>query len=421
MRLAAALALVALSAVGTAACTPSSGTAARPSGTQAPVRASSDGRLTLGTLLPRTGSLASLGAPERDGVALAVQDVDAAGGVLGKPVRVVDADSGDVSTDRAVTGVERLLASSADVVVGASSSAVSKTVIDRIVGAGVVQISPANTSPDFTTYPDRGLYFRTAPSDLLQGRVLGDLVVEHGGSRVAVLAVRDAYGTGLTDSVAAAVTAGHGTVVQRVVYDPEAPDHAAEVARVKAAAPDAVVLIGFSEVAGIVEDLVAAGIGPQQGVALYLSDGAVGQASLRTLPPGTLPGVVATVPGAGPPPAFRTRLLALDPSLHALSYAAEAYDAVVLVALAAEEAHSDAGVDIAAHLQDVSRGGQRCTDYATCAALVRGGADVDYDGLSGPVDLDDAGDVVTASIGVFTYGADGSVPLVAQEHRTGRP
>jgi ABC-type branched-subunit amino acid transport system substrate-binding protein len=124
----------------------------------------------VGTLLPETGSLAFLGPPEFAGVHLAIQDINAAGGVNGQEIPdAIDGDSGDTETDTASQTVDRLLdpPGNVDVIIGAASSSVTKTVIDKITGAGVVRFSPANTSPDFTDYPDHDLYFRTAPSDVL--------------------------------------------------------------------------------------------------------------------------------------------------------------------------------------------------------------------------------------------------------------
>ncbi|HEX6382527.1 MAG TPA: ABC transporter substrate-binding protein, partial [Acidimicrobiia bacterium] len=118
--------------------------------------------LVIGYLLPLTGNLAFLGPPEIAGFDLAIGDINAAGGVLGAPVRAEGADSGDTSTDTATQSVDRLLQAGVNVIVGAASSGVSQTVIDTITGAGVMQISPANTSDIFTTYNDNGLYFRTA-------------------------------------------------------------------------------------------------------------------------------------------------------------------------------------------------------------------------------------------------------------------
>src|SRR3712207_6375222 len=115
------------------------------------------GPLVIGTLLPLTGNLAFLGPPEVAGAKLAVNDINAAGGVLGQPVQLVEGDSGDASTDTATQTVDRLLQSGVNAIIGAASSGVSLTVIDAITGAGVMQFSPANTSDQFTTYNDNGL------------------------------------------------------------------------------------------------------------------------------------------------------------------------------------------------------------------------------------------------------------------------
>src|SRR3546814_14698234 len=98
------------------------------------------------------------------GVGLAAEEINAAGCVLGKPVAIDHGDSGDTTTDIANQTVDRLLAANVDAIIGAASSGVSATVIDKITAAGVVQFSPANTSKTFSTYADKGLYFRNAPS-----------------------------------------------------------------------------------------------------------------------------------------------------------------------------------------------------------------------------------------------------------------
>ena len=150
-----------------------------------------DGKLVVGTLLPVTGDLAFLGPPEFAGVDLAIQDINAAGGVLGQDVTQVKADSGDGAPNIAPSETNTLLNAGADVIIGAASSSVSLSVIDKITGAGVVQISPANTSTAFDTYKDEGLYFRTAPSNVLQAAVMAKLVAEDGIQNVAILARED--------------------------------------------------------------------------------------------------------------------------------------------------------------------------------------------------------------------------------------
>jgi ABC-type branched-subunit amino acid transport system substrate-binding protein len=220
--------------------------------------------LIIGTLLPQTGSLAFLGPPEEAGAALAIQEINAAGGVLGADAQLVTSDSGDASTDTASTSVDRLLAANVDAIIGAASSTVSLTVIDKIVNAGVVMFSPANTSDQFTDYNDQGLYFRTAPPDQLQSIPLSDLILADGNTRVGILNLNDAYGTGLAANVSNLLVEGglSESDVQAISYDPNASSYDSEVQQMVEFDPDAIVVIGFDESARIIQELNAQGIGP---------------------------------------------------------------------------------------------------------------------------------------------------------------
>ena len=365
-----------------------------------------DGKLTIGSLLPQTGNLAFLGPPEFAGVELAIADINATGGVLGQPVTYIEGDSGDAQQDVANPTVDRLLSAGADVIVGAASSGVTFTVIDKITSAGVVSYSPANTSPDFTTYADKGLYFRTAPSDVLQGRVLGETIVADGKQNVAILSLQDPYGEGLAQNVGLAVCDGGSNVpIETVFYDPAAPNFDAQVGEIASAEPDAVVLIGFEESAKVIQAMVAQGVGPQD-VPLYLVDGNLGNALGKDLPPGLLEGTKGSLPGAEATSDFRDQLLKVDPALQDFSYSGESYDAVITSALAAVMAKSDAGEKIAAVLADITRGGEKCATFAECKPLAEAGTDIDYDGVSGPIEFSDVGDPTEATVGIYSYGED---------------
>jgi ABC-type branched-subunit amino acid transport system substrate-binding protein len=220
-----------------------------------------DGVLTFGGILPQTGSLAFLGPPEFAGAELAVEDINAAGGVLGQPIVWIPGDSGDTSTDTASVTVDRLLAENVDAIIGAASSSVSLTVIDKITSAGVVQFSPANTSNALSEPTDKGLYFRTAPPDTLQGAVVSQLVIDDGASSAYILALDDAYGTSLA-TVAQETLEAAGLEVTVKIYDPKATSFDAEVGEIKAAAPDALVLISFDEASRILRTLVENELGP---------------------------------------------------------------------------------------------------------------------------------------------------------------
>ncbi|MEO6570467.1 MAG: ABC transporter substrate-binding protein [Ilumatobacteraceae bacterium] len=236
-----------------------------------------DGILKVGGLLPETGSLAFLGPPEIAAAELAVKEINEAGGVLGVPMEYLPGDSGDTSTDLASQTVDKHLAANVDAIVGAASSSVSLTVVDKITAAGVVEFSPANTSDKFTTYDDKGLYFRVAPPDVLQGALVAELVAGDGNGSAYILALDDAYGTGLADVVESILTESGVTILGKKIYDPKAAGFDAEVDEIKAADPDAIVLITFDEGSRILRTMVEKGIGPKDKL-VYGVDGNTGNA-----------------------------------------------------------------------------------------------------------------------------------------------
>ncbi|MES1170158.1 MAG: branched-chain amino acid ABC transporter substrate-binding protein, partial [Leifsonia sp.] len=177
------------------------------------------------------------------------------------------------------------------------------------------------------------------------------------------------------------------------------------VAQVKTAAPDAVVLDtadNGAQTKAIITALVGAGFG---GAKLWLTSQNLADYS-QALPAGTLNGAHGILEGAPADAAFHAKLKAVDPGIGSFQYAPEAYDATILAALAATLAHDDAGIRVAAQLRAASVGGIKCTSYAECLDVLVTEPAIDYDGLSGPVNLDAAGDPTSAVYGVFTYTAD---------------
>lgn len=369
----------------------------------------SDGVLSIGGLLPETGSLAFLGPPEFAAAALAVEEINEAGGVLGADVEYRPGDSGDTSTEIATQTVSGHLDAGVDAIIGAASSGVSFTVIDQITGACKIHFSPANTSPDFTEYDEDNLYFRTAPSDVLQGRVLADLMVEEANATAAIMALQDPYGEGLLRYTKEAFEDQGGDVPVDLVYDPQAQNFSAEVDEVVSAATDAIVVIGFDESSQILTTLFEAGVDPAE-TKIYLVDGNIGNALGKNFTEaGTLSGIAGTLPAAEITADFRARLLEQDPDLIDFSYGPETYDAVMIIALAAEIAGTDDPAKVAAEINGVTRDGTKCTTFAECKALIGDGEDIDYDGPSGPQTFGPAGEPTEASFAILRYGEDNQI------------
>lgn len=374
--------------------------------------------LKIGTALPQTGNLAFLGPPEEAGVKYALSQVNEATADTGLTLEVELGDSGDTDNKAYETEIPRLLGEDVSAIIGAASSGTSLKFIDQVVGAGVIQFSPANTSDAFTTYDDNGLYFRTAPSDVLQGEVLGNLIAEDGHQTLGLIVLNDSYGTGLAKYVTEAFEAAGGSVVAAPTYNTGDTTFDAQISEVLAADPDAIALITFDEISTILPGI----FGKFPAENLYFVDGNLKNFA-DAFPAGSLTGAKGTLPGLtidsiGDFTGALDEFLAAegDAALEDYSYAAESYDATILIALAALAAQSTEGADIAAKLQEVSGGtgdGEKCTTYADCAAIILGGGVADYDGISGPITFDEVGDPTEASIGIYQYGDDNTYAAYA--------
>ncbi|QDO88866.1 ABC transporter substrate-binding protein [Ornithinimicrobium ciconiae] len=377
----------------------------------APEAGDRDLTLKVGTVLPQTGALAFLGPPEEAGVLLAEKHINEAD--LGITVEVTLGDSGDPDNRAYATTVPQLLNADNKVIVGAASSGVSKLFIDEVVAAETLMISPANTAPEFTTWPDNNLYWRTAPSDLLQGEVLGNLVASDGVVNLGILYLNDAYGTGLEAQLTETFTAANGTVVATESYNAGDTTFDAQISTILAADPDAIALITFEEIKTIIPALESAGVDMSS---LYFVDGNIADYS-ADFDPGTLEGSKGTQPGPDLGDDFRNELIDLwqdhsGEELKDFNYAAESYDAVILAALAALAGNSVDGPDMATWMGQVSGGtggGEKVTTFEDAANAIIAGEITDYDGPSGPITFDENGDPTEATIGIFQYDENNSL------------
>jgi ABC-type branched-subunit amino acid transport system substrate-binding protein len=229
-------------------------------------------------------------------------------------------------------------------------------------------------------------------------------VIGDGKNNVAILARQDSYGELLATQVEKGIKAGGGNVVTKQLYSADATNFTAEVNKVAASKPDAVVLIAFNETTKIIPTLISKGVGPKD-VQTYFVDGNTADYS-KDFAKGTLTGVEATLPGAELTSDFRSRLLKTDPKLKDFTYGPESYDATVLTSLAAISAKSDDPKTFAPWIIKDSEGGTACTTFEECAALAKKGEDIDYNGVSGPIEMGKTGSPTKATIGIFKYSAD---------------
>ncbi len=375
-------------------------------------RPAADTKLDLGYILPETGPLAFLGQPMIHATRLAVDDVNSAGGVLGQQVSLATGDeAGDAA--RVKEAAARQINQGVDAVIGAAASGMSQEIIQTLRDNSIVQCSPSNTSPVFSNQENADFYFRTVlPDDTVVAPIIANRLVSDGAQKVTVLGRADDYGRALSNLVAEQLRASGADVSPPIIYDPKASTFTAEVQQATSRGPDAVVLASFDEGVQIMKGLLEAGLPPTR---LYGGDGLFAPSLPQKMDPSNrnvLDGM--TVFAASGSRQFNERLnQSLPPNEKGnFIYGGQSYDCVMLIALAAEAARSADPAVFRAKLVDVSRQGQPCSSFEQCKRLLEQGADIDYQGVSGPIDFDEVGDPTFGRIAVAKFQNGGQLVTV---------
>lgn len=360
--------------------------------------------IPIGTFLPLTGEMAPNGGPQSIGVAVAVDDVNAAGGVLGKKLRVVNTDDG-TDPAKAKSAAQSLIDQKVHVAIGSSGSDLTLAAAEVLTPARVVMISPGSTSPAITTFADDGYMFRTCPSDLFQGRLLAQRASSRGLTAAVVLHHPNAYGAGLADAFASTFTGLGGSVLLKEAYTPEQSDYEPLLARAFGGAtlPDVVLLAGYAtDGAKIVQKYATAHFGAAP-VSWLFTDGVASPSFVEAVGRTNFPFPHEGTTFASPTgPRWEAFARSYEAKAKAVAVAgdgaAQAYDAAIVAALAMVRAGSTEGPAV----RDALRTLKGATTYGPdrlkeALAAAAAGTAFTYSGVSGPIEFDDSGDIMAAS------------------------
>jgi len=403
------LALSAAGAIALSACSVSmTASTEATAGTQAV----NDGTvLTIGSLLPLTGSHAFAGGAQVAGIHLAVDEINANGGIFDHPVKVIDRNSADATQPQiAEQSIEDFVAGGVSVVVGATAPYVSSTVMDAVVAAQMLMVSPA----DGVAAPSavNSAYFSLAASNEAQARALALAIQQAGYASVGMIALNDADSIAMRDALRSALDSlGIGVTygVEGQEVDPLAQSYAPQVGELLASGPAAVVVIMANQTPQVITALVDNAF-PM--AALFLVAANTVDYSTQ-LEPGILAGAHGVMPGAAVPTDFAKRLETTNGgALGSYTYGPEAYDAVMLTALAALRGGSTDGPTIRTNLLAVSgaAGGTACSGWVECATLLRAGSEIAYQGIAATGPLNSVNGPTSAAVGIYRY-ADANLPV----------
>ena len=392
--------------------------------------------LVIGDSVPLSGDLADFGPPGDKAAQIAVEEVinpaiEESG--ADHTVELVTEDNGGGADQQAAVQAARKMVDSdgASCIAGAWASADTIPTAESVtIPEEVLLISPASTSDEITGLDDDGLVNRTSPPDSFQGPTLAKYLVEEalGGAEgtVNVGARNDAYGTGLAETFSAAWEDAGGTIGAEVIYDVKLPNYDSEASDLVSGNPDGLVIVDFPETYNKVGPaLVRAGFDPKT---TFVTDGLISGDLAESAGEDAVNGLRGTAPGV---PDDDQSAQAFDdlwnqsdiePDIERQTFDAQNFDAVVLCYLAAVAAGSTEGADMAEVVQDISAPeGDQYTweELPDAVEALENGDDIDYQGASGPIDMDENGDATSGVYDIYEF--KNGVPEATDEVEVAAP
>ena len=346
-----------------------------------------------------TGGIESLTPPIFAGAQLAVAQINEQGGILGG--QTLEMPSGDTTcsdASAASNAADRMVNSEqVTAIVGAlCTGATIAAANNAAIPGGVLMVSPASTAPAVSELDDNDLVFRTVPSDAFQGEMLAKLLLVKGIDFVAVTYVNTDYGRGLSDAFSGAFEAGGGEIAENLAHEDNRADYRSELGSLSSSGADTLVVLAYADTSGqtVLRQAYESGMFTQ-----YVgADGMVGDSLIEAIGADVLDGMIATRPGSPDLPGtdiFNEAATAADIDPSAV-FAAQAYDAAFLVALAIEQNGSAEREGLSEALRSVSSAPGEVIlpgEWEKALELIAAGTEINYEGASGSHEFDENGDV----------------------------
>ena len=369
--------------------------------------------IKVGALMGVTGPLASFIPPIRDAAFLAVEQINAQGGLHnGRPMELIVADT-QAAAQPAVDAANKLVgAENVVALYGALSSGATMAAASAVsIPNKVLQISPTATTPELTGLADDDFVFRVVPADDYQGRVLANILQQEGLTKVAVTYVNNDYGVGIGTAFKHEFEKIGGTVTGFQKHEEKKNSYRAELATLAGGGAQALVLIAYAGDSGI--KIVRQSLENGFFDTFIGTDGLRDNLLLEEIGHANLKGSIFSSPTSPPQSAAGERFEAAYTAKHGSSkdkfFIQQSYDATFLLALALEQAQSTDRTAIRDSLRFVANPPGEVIlpgEWAKAKQWLAEGKDINYEGVSGPQDFDENGDV-TGFIGKFIVTDDG--------------
>jgi ABC-type branched-subunit amino acid transport system substrate-binding protein len=356
-----------------------------------PMRAYAQGEpLKIGILTPLTGAGGNDGPRMLKAMQAVFDEVNKAGGVLGRMVEAVVEDD-QTNPEAAVRAARKLIeVNKVPIIMGTWASAVTSAVAP-VCWESKTFIMTVSGADSISLLPHQGYLVRTQPTTKLQSAAHAAYIASAGAKKVAVIGIQAPFAVSSKEHLEAGMKGQGGTVVSHVIYEKDKPTYRSEIDLAMKGNPDFLYLNGYApDTIVVLRDLFKANVNLPKFCQTY----AVPQATLDANPPEVSEGVVTATPSAD----VESKAYDLAKARLGLTdvdgFAAQATDWASLAVLAFAKSKEASGTAFKDNVRKISQGGG-VKVYSAIDGLkqLATGKEINYDGASGPCDFNEIGDI----------------------------
>jgi branched-chain amino acid transport system substrate-binding protein len=346
--------------------------------------------IRIGTLTPLTGAGGPYGPVMVKAVKAVIDEVNAAGGVLGRKVELISEDD-QTNPEAGVRAARKLIdVDKVSAILGTWASSVT-TAVAPLCWESKTFLCTVSGADSITALPHQGYLIRTQPTTTLQGKKFGEFAIEQKARRVFFLSPQTPFAKSQFDNITLAVKAAGGETAS-LIYDDKKPAYRTEIDEAMRFKPDAIVFGGYTpDTAVMLKDLYRADFKGTK-IAFGYS---VNQKLVESVPAEVVDKTYMISPSPAEGSRAYEKLVKLIGVASPDPYTTQIYDHINMVLMAIALGGDSSGEAIKNNLRKVSQtpGGVKIDSALDGLKAIAAKQAVDYDGASGPCDFTDIGDI----------------------------
>lgn len=347
--------------------------------------------ITLGALTPQTGAGGSYGPSMLKTIRAVVDEVNAAGGVLGRKVELIS-ENDETNPEAGVRAARKLIdVNKVSAIIGTWASSVT-TAVAPLCWENKVMLFTVSGADSITQLPHQGFIIRTQPNSKLQSTRIAEFLLKQGAKRTFVMSAQTPFAVSGFNTVNEVLTNAKTEVLGHIVYDPAKATFRSELDQALKTKPDTIFFNSYTpDLTTLLRELYRLGYEGRKHTMAYAANAKL----LESLPAEVTQGLTSMAPSPDVDSPVYKKVIGILGTNDPDPYSCQTYDHITMALLAIAKAGDSSGMAIHDNVRKISQGsGTKVSSALEGLKLLAQKTDVNFDGASGPCDFNDVGDII---------------------------